>query len=156
MKIKAGTIGVWNTLNPNNYLAKPGAKVIVTADCDTAETSLVQVKWIDELATGARRTGDIGRQNDGGYYHEDFEFFEFHELPIYNVNKTVEIVAPQSQLQDIIEIGKMLSVLPFGGEDPLYTRPFIHDACYCAYGWNVVETNNVIDAAVKMNLFKLI
>ena len=153
MKIKAGTIGVWNTLTPNNYLAKPGAKVIVTADCDTAETSLVQVKWIDELATGARRTGDIGRQNDGGYYHEDFEFYA---EPLYNVNKTVEIVAPQSQLQDIIEIGKMLSVLPFGGEDPLYTRPFIQDACYCAYGWNVVETNNVINAAVKMNLFKLI
>ena len=148
MKIKAGTIGVWNTLNPNNYLAKPGAKVIVTADCDTAETSLVQVKWIDELATG-----DKGRQNDGGYYHEDFEF---DAEPIYNVNKTVEIVAPQSQLQDIIEIGKMLSVLPVGIEDPLYTRPFIQDACYCAYGWNVVETNNVINAAVKMNLFKLI
>ena len=153
MKIKAGTIGVWNTLNPNNYLAKPGAKVIVTADCDTAETSLVQVKWIDELATGARRTGDIGRQNDGGYYYEDFEF---DAEPIYNVNKTVEIVAPQSQLQDIIEIGKMLSVLPVGIEEPLYTRPFIQDACYCAYGWNVVDTNHVINAAVKLGLFKLI
>ena len=153
MKIKAGTIGTWNTLNPNNYLAKPGAKVIVTADCDTAESSLVQVKWIDELATGARRTGDVGRQNDGGYYHEDFEF---DAEPLYDVNKTVEIIAPQSQLQDIIEIGKMLSVLPVGIEDPLYTRPFIQDACYCAYGWNVVETNNVINAAVKMNLFKLI
>ena len=153
MLIKAGTIGTWNTLNPAYYSAKLGARVIVTADCDTAETSLVQVKWIDELATGARRTGDIGRQNDGGYYHEDFEF---DVEPLYDVNKTVEIVAPQSQLQDIIEIGKMLSVLPFGGEDPLYTRPFIQDACYCAYGWNVVDTNHVINAAVKMNLFKLI
>ena len=148
MLIKAGTIGTWNTLFPANYSAKPGAKVIVTADCDTAETSLVQVKWIDELASG-----DKGRQNDGGYYHEDIEF---DAEPLYDVNKTVEIVAPQSQLQDIIEIGKMLSVLPVGIEDPLYTRPFIQDACYCAYGWNVVETNNVINAAVKMNLFKLI
>ena len=148
MLIKAGTIGVWNTLNPSSYSARPGAKVIVTADCDTAETSLVQVKWLDELATG-----ENGRQNDGGYYHEDIEFYT---EPAYDVNKTVEIVAPQSQLLDIIEIGKMLSVLPVGIEGPLYTRPFIQDACYCAYGWNVVETNHVINAAVMMNLFKLI
>ena len=148
MLIKAGTIGVWNTLNPSSYSAKPGAKVIVTADCDTAETSLVRVKWLDELATG-----ENGRQNDGGYYHKDFEFYT---EPAYDVNKTVEIVAPQSQLLDIIEIGKMLSVLPVGIQNPLYTRPFIQDACYCAYGWNVVETNHVIDAAVMMNLFKLI
>ena len=149
MLIKAGTIGVWNTLMPANYVAKPGARVIVTADCDTAETSMVSVKWIDELATG-----DKGRrQNDGGYYHEDIEFDA--DTP-YDVNKTVEIVAPQSQLQDIIEIGKMLSVLPVGIENPLYTRPFIQDSCNCAYGWNVVETNHVINAAVMMNLFKLI
>ena len=148
MLIKAGTIGVWNTLNTANYSAKLGAKVIVTADCDTAETSLVQVKWLDELATG-----ENGRQNDGGYYHEDIEFYA---EPAYDVNKTVEIVAPQSQLLDIIEIGKMLSVLPVGIQNPLYTRPFIQDACYCAYGWNVVETNHVINAAVMMNLFKLI
>ena len=148
MLIKVGTIGVWNTLNPSSYSAKPGAKVIVTADCDTAGTSLVQVKWLDELATG-----ENGRQNDGGYYYEDFEFYT---EPAYDVNKTVEIVAPQSQLLDIIEIGKMLSVLPVGIENPLYTRPFIQDACYCAYGWNVVETNHAINAAVMMNLFKLI
>ena len=148
MLIKAGTIGVWNTLNPSSYSAKPGAKVIVTADFDTAGTSLVQVKWLDELATG-----ENGRQNDGGYYYEDFEFYT---EPAYDVNKTVEIVAPQSQLLDIIEIGKMLSVLPVGIQNPLYTRPFIQDACYCAYGWNVVETNHVINAAVMMNLFKLI
>ena len=148
MLIKAGTIGVWNTLNPSSYSAKPGAKVIVTADFDTAGTSLVQVKWLDELATG-----ENGRQNDGGYYYEDFEFYT---EPAYDVNKTVEIVAPQSQLLDIIEIGKMLSVLPVGIRNPLYTRPFIQDACYCAYGWNVVETNHVINAAVMMNLFKLI
>ncbi len=148
MLIKAGTIGVWNTLNTANYSAKLGAKVIVTADCDTAETSLVQVKWLDELATG-----ENGRQNDGGYYHEDIVF---DAEPAYDVNKTVEIVAPQSQLLDIIEIGKMLSVLPVGIQNPLYTRPFIQDACYCAYGWNVVETNHVINAAVMMNLFKLI
>jgi hypothetical protein len=148
MLIKAGTIGVWNTLNTANYSAKLGAKVIVTADCDTAETSLVQVKWLDELATG-----ENGRQNDGGYYHEDIVF---DAEPAYDVNKTVEIVAPQSQLRDIIEIGKMLSVLPFGIQNPLYTRPFIQDACYCAYGWNVVVTNHVINAAVMMNLFKLI
>ena len=102
MLIKAGTIGVWNTLNPSSYSAKPGAKVIVTADFDTAGTSLVQVKWLDELATG-----ENGRQNDGGYYHEDIEFYT---EPAYDVNKTVEIVAPQSQLLDIIEIGKMLSM----------------------------------------------
>ena len=148
MLIKAGTIGVWNTLNPSSYSAKPGAKVIVTADFDTAGTSLVQVKWLDELATG-----ENGRQNDGGYYYEDFEFYT---EPAYDVNKTVEIVAPQSQLRDMIEIGKMLSVLPIGIENPLYTRPFIQDACYCAYGWNVVETNHAINAAVMMNLFKLI
>ena len=148
MIIKAGTIGVWNTLNPSSYSARPGAKVIVTADCDTAEPSLVQVKWLDELATG-----ECGRQNDGGYSHEDFEF---DADSAYDVNKAVEIVAPHSQLQDIIEIGKMLSVLPVGIEGPLYTRPFIQDACYCAYGWNVVETNHVINAAVMMNLFKLI
>jgi len=148
MIIKAGTIGVWKTLNAANYTAKPGARVIVTADCETAEMSLVHVKWIDELATGPR-----GRQHDGGYYHEDFEF---DAEPLYDVNKTVDIVAPLFQLQDIIEIGKMLSVLPISTENPLYTRPFIQDACSCAYGWNVVETNNVINAAVRMNLFKLI
>ena len=75
---------------------------------------------------------------------------------MYNVNKTVQVVVATSQLFEIIEIGKMLSVLPLMEGEPLYTRPFIQDACYCAYGWNVVETNNVINAAVKMNLFKLI
>ena len=146
--IKAGTLGTWNTVFPANYSADLGARVIVTEDCDTSISEMIQIKWIDELATG-----ENGRQNDGGYFHEDIVF---DAEPAYDVNKTVEIVAPQSQLQDMIEIGKMLSVLPVGIENPLYTRPFIQDACYCAYGWNVVETNHAINAAVMMNLFKLI
>ena len=75
---------------------------------------------------------------------------------MYNVNKTVQVVVATSQLCEIIEIGKMLSVMPLMEGDPLYTRPFIQDACYCAYGWTVSETNAVINAAVKLGLFKLI
>ena len=146
--IKAGTLGTWNTPSPWNYSAKLGARVRVTEDCDTSKGEMIQIEWIDELATG-----DKGRQNAGGYFHEDFEF---DVEPVYDVNKTVEIIAPQSKLIEIMDIGKMLSVLPYGGEDPLYTRPFIQDCCYCAYGWTVAETNGIINAAVKMSLFKLI
>ena len=148
--IKAGTLGTWNTVFPANYTADLGARVIVTEDCDPSISEMVQVKWIDELATGPK-----GRQNDGGYFREDFEF-DAEQEPVFDVNKTVEIIAPQSQLIEIMDIGKMLSVLPYGGEDPLYTRPFIQDACYCAYGWNVAEVNDIINAAVKLGLFKLI
>lgn len=148
--IKAGTLGTWNTVFPANYSADLGARVIVTEDCDTSISEMIQIKWIDELATGPR-----GRQNDGGYFYEDFEF-DAEQEPVFDVNKTVEIVAPQSQLIEIMDIGKMLSVLPYGIEDPLYTRPFIQDCCYCAYGWTVAETNDIINAAVKMSLFKLV
>ena len=148
--IKAGTLGTWNTVFPANYSADLGARVIVTEDCDTSISEMVAVKWIDELATGPR-----GRQNDGGYFHEDFEF-DAEQDPVFDVNKTVEIIAPLSQLQDIMDIGKMLSVLPVGIDGPLYTRPFIQDSCYCAYGWTVAETNDIINVAVKMNLFKLV
>ena len=150
MIIKAGTLGTWNSPAPWNYSAQPGARVVVTEDCDTSKDGIILIEWIDELATG-----DKGRQNDGGYFLEDFEF-DAAPVATFDVNKTVEIIAPQSQLIEIMDIGKMLSVLPYGGEDPLYTRPFIQDACYCAYGWTVAEVNDIINAAVKMNLFKLI
>jgi hypothetical protein len=75
---------------------------------------------------------------------------------MYNVNKTVQVAVATSQLCEIIEIGKMLSVLPLMDGDPLYTRPFIQDACYCAYGWSTGECNWFIDAAVRLGLFKLV
>jgi len=149
MIIKAGTLGTW-IRKSDSHTARVGARVIVTEDCNTLG-DMVRVKWIDDLA------GEIGdptrRQMDGGYFISDFEF---DAEPVFDVNKTVEIVAPVSQLCEIIEIGKMLSVMPLIEGDPLYTRPFIQDACYCAYGWTVSETNAVINAAVKLGLFKLV
>ena len=75
---------------------------------------------------------------------------------MYNVNKTVQVAVATSQLCEFIEIGKMLSVLPLMDGDPLYTRPYIQDACYCAYGWSTGECNWFIDAAVRLGLFKLV
>ncbi len=141
--IEKGTLITW-TLNSVMYTAKAGATAILAKDFDTANDEFVIVEWVrNELA---------GDQEDGGFYQHHFTGLQ----PVYDVNKTVEIVAPQSQLIEIMDIGKMLSVLPYGGEDPLYTRPFIQDCCYCAYGWTVAETNDIINAAVKMSLFKLI
>jgi hypothetical protein len=69
MIIKTGTIGEWNTSAPWNYSAQPGARVIVTEDCDTSKGEMIQIEWIDELANG-----DHGRQSNGGYFHTDFIF----------------------------------------------------------------------------------
>lgn len=156
MIIKAGTIGTWNAVMLKNYSAKPGARVIVTADVDTAESSLVQVKWIDELATG-----EAGRQNDGGYFHEDFIW---EDAPRYDVNKTVEVAVATSELGDYIIIGQLLQVLPLFDDHQTFddnysnwfTRPFLQDSCYCKYGWTVSESNKAIDLCVEKGLFKLV
>ena len=150
MIIKAGTIGTWNAVMLKNYSAKSGAKVIVTADVDTAETSLVQVKWIDELATG-----DAGRQNDGGYFHEDFIW---EDAPVYDVNKTVEVAVATSELSDYIIMGQLLQTLPLFDDDAnnWFTRAYLQDACYCKFGWTVSESDKAIDLCVEKGLFKLV
>jgi hypothetical protein len=154
MIIKAGTIGTWNAVMLKNYSAKLGAKVIVTEDCDTSSrldsSSLVQVKWIDELANG-----ECGRQNDGGYFHEDFIW---EEAPVYDVNKTVEVAVATSQLGDYIIIGQLLQVLPLFDDNysNSFTRAYLQDASYCKYGWSVSESNEAIDLCVEKGLFKLI
>jgi len=147
MIIKAGTAGTWNTNMPANYSAKPGARVIVTEDCDT-NASMIDIKWIDELATG-----EMGRQNDGGYFHEDFIW---DLAPVYDVNKTIELVVPETALGDYIIIGQLLQTLPVSLEGNLFTRPFLQDGCYCAYGWDVEESNEAIDLCVEKGLFKLV
>ena len=127
--------------------------------------------WVDEMHNSIGKEGTILEydshddsfriefENGDAYWHPAVEAVKHlvtESAPVYDVNKTIEIIAPQSRLIEIMDIGKMLSVLPYGGEDPLYTRPFIQDACYCAYGWTVAEANDIINAAVKMNLFKLV
>ena len=150
MIIKAGTIGTWNAVMLKNYAAKLGAKVIVTEDVDTAETSLVQVKWIDELATS-----EGFRQNDGGYFHEDFIR---EDAPVYDVNKTVEVAVATSKLSDYIMIGQLLGVLPLFDDNASnsFTRAYLQDASYCKYGWTVSESNKAIDLCVEKRLFKLV
>ena len=148
MIIKAGTTGTWNAVMLKNYSAKPGARVIVTADVDTAETSLVQVKWIDELATR-----ECGRQNDGGYFHEDFIW---DPQPVHDVIKTVEVVAALSTLSDYIVIGQLLQTIALPVTNNWFTRPFLQDSCYCAYGWSTSESNEAIDLCVEKGLFKLV
>jgi hypothetical protein len=148
--IKAGTLGTWNTVFPANYSAQPGARVIVTEDCDTSKGEMIQIEWIDELATG-----DRGRQNDGGYFHEDFEF-DVDPVPVFDVNKTIELVVPETTLGDYIIIGQLLQTLPVSLEGNLFTRPFLQDGCYCKYGWDVSESNEAIDLCVAKGLFKLI
>lgn len=151
MIIKAGTPGVWNTKSPQCYSAAPGAKVIVIEDYDTAaDSSLVQVEWIDELATG-----ENGRQNKGGYFFEDFIF---DPAPERGVNKTVEVIVPATTLGDYIIIGQLLQVLPLFDDNysNLFTRAYLHYASYCKYGWDVEETDEAIDLCVDAGLFKLV
>jgi len=151
MIIKAGTQGVWNTKNPQYYSAAPGAKVIVIEDYDTAaDSSLVQVEWIDELATG-----ENGRQNEGGYFFEDFIF---DPAPVRDVNKTVEVAVATSVLGDYIIMGQLLESIPLYVDDysNSFTRPFLQDTRFCKYGWTVSETNEAIDLCVAKGLFKLI
>jgi hypothetical protein len=123
MIIKAGTIGTWNAAMLKNYSAKRGAKVTITEDFDTRSyESLVQVKWIDELANG-----EFGRQNDGGYFYEDFIW---EDAPVYDVNKTVEVAVATSELSDYIMIGQLLQTLPFIVDDfsNWFTRAFLQDS----------------------------
>ena len=150
MIIKAGTLGTWNTSAPWNYSAQPGARVIVTEDCDTSKGEMIQIEWIDELATG-----DMGRQNAGGYFHEDFEF-DVEQEPVFDVNKTVELAVATSELGDYIIIGQLLLTIPISLEGNSFTRPFLQDGCYCAYGWTVSESNEAIDLCVAKGLFKLV
>ena len=154
MIIKAGTIGTWNAVMLKNYSAKPGARVIVTEDVDTSSgqdsSSLVQVKWIDELATGI-----YGRQNDGGYFHEDF-IWELEPEVVHDVNKTVEVVAALSTLSDYIVIGQLLQTIALPVTNNWFTRPFLQDSCYCAYGWDTSESYAAIDLCVEKGLFKLV
>ena len=151
MIIKAGTLGTWNTPAPRNYSAQLGARVIVTEDCDTSIDEMVEVKWIDELATGPK-----GRQNNGGYFHEDFEFEMAKPVPVFDVNKTVELAVATSELGDYIIIGQLLLTIPLSLEGNSFTRPFLQDGCYCAYGWTVSESNEAIDLCVAKGLFKLV
>jgi hypothetical protein len=148
--IKAGTLGTWNTVFPANYSAQPGARVIVTEDCDTSKGEMIQIEWIDELATS-----DKGRQNDGGYFHEDFEF-DAEQEPVRDVNKTVEVIVESSELADYIIIGQFLQVFPLSIYGNSFTRPFLQDSCYCKYGWDVEESNEAIDLCVAKGLFKLV
>ena len=148
MIIKAGTIGVWNTNLPANYSAKPGAKVRVTEDCDTFESAMINVEWIDELAKN-----ELFRQMDGGYFHEDFIWEPEVD---HDVNKTVEVAVSSSELGDYIIIGQLLQVLPLLDSNNSFTRPFLQDSCYCKYGWDEEESNEAIDLCVAKGLFKLV
>ena len=151
--IEKGTFGVFKCAQCASYAANPGSRVVLTEDFDPDNDDFVYVEWLEDTT-----------QNDGGYFFTDFEFEvgvkltenEYQAIKIHDVNKTVQVAAATSQLCEIIEIGKMLSILPLMDGDPLYTRPYIQDACYCAYGWSTSECNQTIDAAVRLGLFKLI
>ena len=61
-----------------------------------------------------------------------------------------------SELGDYIIIGQLLQTLPISLEGNSFTRPFLQDGCYCAYGWTVSESNEAIDLCVAKGLFKLV
>ena len=111
------------------------------------------VEWLEDT-----------NQNDGGYFFTDFEFEvgvkltenEYQAIKIHDVNKTVELAVATSELGDYIIIGQLLLTIPISLEGNSFTRPFLQDGCYCAYGWTVSESNEAIDLCVAKGLFKLV
>ena len=151
--IEKGTFGVFKCAHCACYAAKPGSRVILTKDFDPDNDDFVYVEWLDDTA-----------QNDGGYFFTDFEFEvgvkltenEYQAIKIHDVNKTVELAVATSELGDYIIIGQLLQTLPISLEGNSFTRPFLQDGCYCAYGWTVSESNEAIDLCVAKGLFKLV
>ena len=151
--IEKGTFGVFKRANCALYAAQPGSRVILTKDFDPDNDDFVYVEWLEDTA-----------QNDGGYFFTDFEFEvgvkltenEYQAIKIHDVNKTVELAVATSELGDYIIIGQLLLTIPLSLEGNLFTRPFLQDGCYCAYGWTVSESNEAIDLCVAKGLFKLV
>ena len=151
--IEKGTFGVFKCTHCASYAAKPGSRVVLTEDFDPANDDFVYVEWLEDTT-----------QNDGGYFFTDFEFEvgvkltenEYQAIKIYDVNKTVELAVATSELGDYIIIGQLLLTIPISLEGNSFTRPFLQDGCYCAYGWTVSESNEAIDLCVAKGLFKLV
>ena len=151
--IEKGTFGVFKCTHCASYAAKPGSRVVLTEDFDPANDDFVYVEWLEDTT-----------QNDGGYFFTDFEFEvgvkltenEYQAIKIHDVNKTVELAVATSELGDYIIIGQLLQTLPISLEGNSFTRPFLQDGCYCAYGWTVSESNEAIDLCVAKGLFKLV
>ena len=151
--IEKGTFGVFKCTHCASYAAKPGSRVILTEDFDPDNDDFVYVEWLEDTT-----------QNDGGYFFTDFEFEvgvkltenEYQAIKIHDVNKTVELAVATSELGDYIIIGQLLLTIPISLEGNSFTRPFLQDGCYCAYGWTVSESNEAIDLCVAKGLFKLV
>ena len=151
--IEKGTFGVFKCTHCASYAAKPGSRVVLTEDFDPANDDFVYVEWLEDTT-----------QNDGGYFFTDFEFEvgvkltenEYQAIKIHDVNKTVELAVATSELGDYIIIGQLLLTIPISLEGNSFTRPFLQDGCYCAYGWTVSESNEAIDLCVAKGLFKLV
>jgi hypothetical protein len=79
-----------------------------------------------------------------------------NDEPVHDVNKTVEVVAALSTLSDYIVIGQLLQTIALPVTNNWFTRPFLQDSCYCAYGWDTSESNAAIDLCVEKGLFKLV
>ena len=151
--IEKGTFGVFKRTNCALYAAKTGSRVVLTKDFDPDNDDFVYVEWLEDTT-----------QNDGGYFFTDFEFEvgvkltenEYQAIKIHDVNKTVELAVATSELGDYIIIGQLLLTIPISLEGNSFTRPFLQDGCYCAYGWTVSESNEAIDLCVAKGLFKLV
>ena len=151
--IEKGTFGVFKCTHCASYAAKPGSRVVLTEDFDPDNDDFVYVEWLEDTT-----------QNDGGYFFTDFEFEvgvkltenEYQAIKIHDVNKTVELAVATSELGDYIIIGQLLLTIPISLEGNSFTRPFLQDGCYCAYGWTVSESNEAIDLCVAKGLFKLV
>ena len=151
--IEKGTFGVFKCTHCASYAAKPGSRVVLTEDFDPDNDDFVYVEWLEDTT-----------QNDGGYFFTDFEFEvgvkltenEYQAIKIHDVNKTVELAVATSELGDYIIIGQLLLTIPLSLEGNSFTRPFLQDGCYCAYGWTVSESNEAIDLCVAKGLFKLV
>lgn len=151
--IEKGTFGVFKCTHCASYAAKPGSRVVLTKDFDPDNDDFVYVEWLEDTT-----------QNDGGYFFTDFEFEvgvkltenEYQAIKIHDVNKTVELAVATSELGDYIIIGQLLLTIPLSLEGNSFTRPFLQDGCYCAYGWTVSESNEAIDLCVAKGLFKLV
>ena len=151
--IEKGTFGVFKCAQCASYAANPGSRVVLTEDFDPDNDDFVYVEWLEDTT-----------QNDGGYFFTDFEFEvgvkltenEYQAIKIHDVNKTVELAVATSELGDYIIIGQLLLTIPLSLEGNSFTRPFLQDGCYCAYGWTVSESNEAIDLCVAKGLFKLV
>ena len=135
--------------------------------------------WVDEMHNNIGKEGTILEydshddsfqiefENGDAYWHPAAEAVKHlvteysvaiitESVPVFDVNKTVELAVATSELGDYIIIGQLLLTIPLSLEGNSFTRPFLQDGCYCAYGWTVSESNEAIDLCVAKGLFKLV